>query len=415
MTSPVATRLSNHIPRVLFDLRTRARSGVFRVGVQWLLDLAAAAIPVHLVCYDDEFRRILDDVACDLGHNPDLPYVTRLPRGFQILRTEPAIADLIASGQFYLYISPHYLTDAAVHIASITGAYDALCFKHYDLYQTDSMLRRTLSKHEWGALSARTAELESVHCVESHGNMEQRYTQLAMRDNLLGPGLCLAPSDTAYRDLIKYVPGAAPTMRIYRPYPFETNTRQITSDQIHAPYVLHIGRDRSHKALDILFDVARTQISGNGVPIRVLFAGVVSDVDVSRLRRTIEEERLDNICKVLNEVSTPVLRMAISAASALVSCSGEEGFSLPVAEALVLDVPIVSRTVVPALEPFAPAAHYFEGQPGLIEHLNAAQKGNLARPSALVPGLSGKVAALRTNLADVVSDLSPQSATQCWA
>jgi glycosyltransferase involved in cell wall biosynthesis len=114
-----------------------------------------------------------------------------------------------------------------------------------------------------------------------------------------------------------------------------------------APYLLALGRFDPHKNLPRLIAAfARTRFAARGGELR-LGGGTVA-----RLRAP-GVGPLPRGVRVLGRLDQAGLERALAGATALVQASLVEGFGLPVAEALVAGVPVVSSPI-PAVTEFGP-------------------------------------------------------------
>ena len=115
-----------------------------------------------------------------------------------------------------------------------------------------------------------------------------------------------------------------------------------------APYLLAVGRFDRHKNLPRLIDAfTRTTFAAQGG--RLLLAGGTSE----ELRR-LGVAAVPPSVHVLGHVDQAGMEDAMAGATALVQASLAEGYGLPVAEALLAGVPVVSSPV-PAVTEFGPA------------------------------------------------------------
>ena len=113
-------------------------------------------------------------------------------------------------------------------------------------------------------------------------------------------------------------------------------------------YVLAVGRFDRHKNLPRLVEAfTQTRFAAGGGGLR-LAGGTVSEL------RALGVDSVPGGVSVLGRLDTAGVERALAGATALVQASLAEGYGLPVAEALLAEVPVVSSPV-PAVTEFGPA------------------------------------------------------------
>jgi glycosyltransferase involved in cell wall biosynthesis len=148
-----------------------------------------------------------------------------------------------------------------------------------------------------------------------------------------------------------------------------------------ADRVMFVGRDAPHKNLDRLVrGFATTDFAAAGA---VLTLAGVDGAAVSRLRALAEQH--DVHVELPGVVSQPELELLLASATLLVQPSLEEGFGLPVAEAMAAGIPVAISTA-PALLEITRGAPIESFDPLDVDAIAAAIDHVAASPAA-VPSL----------------------------
>jgi glycosyltransferase involved in cell wall biosynthesis len=122
--------------------------------------------------------------------------------------------------------------------------------------------------------------------------------------------------------------------------------RARRSDSVRAERVMFIGRDAPHKNLDRLVRAfAATDFAANGA---VLTLAGVDGAATTRLQQLAHRHRVR--VELPGIVSQPELEQLLASTTLLVQPSLEEGFGLPVAEALAAGIPVAISTAPALLE-----------------------------------------------------------------
>jgi glycosyltransferase involved in cell wall biosynthesis len=160
----------------------------------------------------------------------------------------------------------------------------------------------------------------------------------------------LCPSQFARRQIERDLGVPAESVTVVR-YPLDgeaaATVRRLRSPA-QPPFVLYVGRFAAHKNVDRLVRAfARTQFAAAGGRLRLVGG---SATEAARLGSRLEQERIGSVDPG-GVVSEDERIRLLATCSALVQPSLEEGFGLPVLEALAAGIPVAASPtgVVPEL------------------------------------------------------------------
>ncbi|NLL84641.1 MAG: glycosyltransferase family 4 protein [Lentisphaerae bacterium] len=121
-------------------------------------------------------------------------------------------------------------------------------------------------------------------------------------------------------------------------------------------YLLYLGSDRPHKNLDVLLRMVAVDKEAQLVPLVV--AGLQSDTP--HLRRKVAEMGLAGRVVIAGEVAESDLPALYAGARAFLFPSFDEGFGLPLLEAMACGTPVICSTIAPFRETGGGAALFVD-------------------------------------------------------
>ena len=181
----------------------------------------------------------------------------------------------------------------------------------------------------------------------------------------------IAPSEYAKKQIVQYtdIPAAKINVVYEAPKTFAPTKSQTNAQNhppISAPYFLHIGTLAKHKNLVTLIEAFALLVQKNSIDPSiklVLVGGAPSSVysnDEPNIKAVIQKHNLQNRVVLTGYVSSDAVANWYSGAMGYVFPSRNEGFGLPILEAMCYKLPVIAANNSCLPEIGQAAARYFD-------------------------------------------------------
>lgn len=189
------------------------------------------------------------------------------------------------------------------------------------------------------------------------------------------PNVHLAPiSQTVASQVAELFPSAAKSCSpIAIGYDEKLFEPRACSNQQRAPYALLVGGDDPRKNM-IKFAKAFCEWYQKGAVLNLKIVCRISDATRDKIMEIARLYRLDGVIEILGHVSDAYLGDLTKTAALAVMPSSDEGFGLPVLEAMACGVPVVSSDIPTSREIGGDLLYYFDPDKpeSIVEALDAA-------------------------------------------
>lgn len=359
--------------KVVFDMRTRLLTGIYRYGSTILEHLGkllpGTDIKLYVLYRPDTQRQAIEK----LSHSLPKEYVelvavsddyNRIPRSLWIRNW------VIREG-IGLYYSVDFLVDKDLPIPFVYTVHDLLLYKYPTVfYRDDEAFQVKFGIDEFALMERDLRQIEA--CIpDNHASPDAvpsitRYIWAMSRFLAEKSRHVITSSQSSKEDIVQnlsippskvsVIPAAADTGYFY-PRPNDEAMIVVQKYGLSQNYCLGVGLDLKHKRLSWLLEVLalyRDRFPGDA---RVVIVGKYDNLDW-RLEE-VASLGLDQLVVFTGRVSDDELACLYSNAQALIIPSLDEGFGLPTVEALLCGTEVIVPDTRVLREVAGPCGHYF--------------------------------------------------------
>jgi glycosyltransferase involved in cell wall biosynthesis len=334
------------MPRIAFDLRTTHLSGIYRYGTSLLKSmepLLPGAGAELFVLYRPGMRCLLLD---EIGSASDNMEFVEVKGDYGFIRDSAWLRGWLLREGVDLYYSAHYLVDPELPVPFVYTIHDLIRIKYPDFSYTDQSFVDKFGMEEFSRMREALQELNGAEptdtaCSAGRGIFYNYF--LAINHCLKEKATHIATvSNTVRRDLLALlsIPASKVTVvsnavdaEVFHPRPSREVAQVLQKFGIGGPYCLYVGTGHKHKRLAwFLESLARHK---NLLPAKGRLVLVGSHYDLHPgLQALIDARGLGKSVVFTGRVSDEELACLYSGTQVLIVSSVDEGFCLPVLEAL---------------------------------------------------------------------------------
>lgn len=345
---------------VLLDLRARATTGIFRVGLGWANELAGDdEIQLTLLCSATQ-RPLMEDVYA----NDTTRLCITEASPFSAPPNAVIPSEVRHSAASSVYVTPHYELPYEMLPRTIVGAWDDILIDEsavVDLEDEESVRFRIER-----SLSAADAVVTASQA--SADRLVSRDASLARKIHIVRP---FPPSP----------PFAPPSNTTYN------QPMRLGGARLPGQYLLAVSRHKPHKRLETLiraWDSAKRPSHDGDRPLLILL-GVAAE-ELPSLMAIVGHYGVADTVYPIRHVPQHELVGAYQRASGVVSPSSKEGFNLPLHEAVRCDTPLIASEIDVHREFFTGVAHFYDtdDEAALAQLITRSLAGSLKKPSQLM-------------------------------
>jgi len=351
--------------RIAFDLRTRHKSGVFRYGFSLLAGISRICCERswQLDVYTDAYTlRFLFDSDVNLASKCEV-----IRDDFLFLRKSTELRSRMVSRNTDVYFTPYYLFDLCIEMPVVFTFYDFIRLRHPSLEDmSDEGFALNFGESEFEFLRASLARLEGEPVPQPTGRVFQTFFERQTRAQMARAAKCVTLTRAVAEEVccaygvkddhLAIVPGGV-NLQIFTRTSRERAAATWTKYSVQQlRYLLYVGLTRGRKRFDWVlksFQSAVTEARSDALLVVVgMHCAVCSELSA-------ESASGRGKIIVTGFVSDDELAHLYSGAAALVVPSAEEGFCLPVLEALCCGAEVIAPDIGPIREVAESAAHFF--------------------------------------------------------
>jgi glycosyltransferase involved in cell wall biosynthesis len=381
------------MPRIAFDLRTTHLSGIYRYGTSLLKSmepLLPGAGAELFVLYRPGMRCLLLD---EIGSASDCMEFVEVEDDYGFIRDSAWLRGWLLREGVDLYYSAHYLVDPELPVPFIYTIHDLIRVKYPDFSYTDQSFVDKFGMEEFSRMREALQELMGAvpahtACSADRGVFYNYF--LAINHCLKEKATHIVTvSNTVRQDLLTLlsIPASKVTVvsnavdpGVFYPRPSRDVAQVLQKFGIGGPYCLYVGTGHKHKRLAwFLESIARYKnlLPANG---KLVLVGSHYDLHPG-LQALIDAQGLGRVVVFTGRVSDEVLACLYSGAQALVVSSVDEGFCLPVLEALACRTEVIVSNISVFREIIGIHGHFYTLADGdaLARSMLEALNGTLAR------------------------------------
>jgi glycosyltransferase involved in cell wall biosynthesis len=360
--------------RIAFDVRTRLLTGMYRYG-STLLEHVGKCLPgtdvkVSVLYRPDTQQQAIEELSRSLpADHFELLAVSdnhsRIPRSLWI-------RDWVAREHIELYYSIDFVVDKELSVPFVYTVHDLLLLKYPSVFYNDDETFRAKFGLEEFALMER--DLQSIQSyIPAHTDFLNgtpsitRYIGAMSRYLAEQSKHIITSSQGSKEDIIQQlsvpaskisvIPAAADSSLFY-PRAHEEAMPVLEKYGLSENYCLGVGLDLKHKRLSWLMEVLAQCCNELPANARVVIVGRYDNLDL-RLKQ-VRDLGLENLVVFPGRINDEELACLYSKAKALVVPSLDEGFGLPILEALMCRTEVIVPDTKVLREVAGSCGHFYE-------------------------------------------------------
>jgi glycosyltransferase involved in cell wall biosynthesis len=254
------------------------------------------------------------------------------------------------------------------------------------IHRLDALLvQRIAPWPKWGFRVVLTVhDLTPIKLASQYGSLRDVFVRLLTRVSVLASDLVLTPCEAVAEEVATYAGQDRSKFVAYfngvdRKHfaPSVSTGKKESSQGIESSYLLACGAIERRKCVETLIKAYAE--FGNSRPRHLVVIGSVRDPDyAAELRSLVSSVGLAEAVDFRGFVTEQELVDLYRNATVFVAASSDEGFNMPVLEAMACQVPVICSDIAPHRELFAGAAAFFK--PNDVASLTAVLRRVLADP-----------------------------------
>lgn len=332
----------NVVMKIIIDLRTLHKTGIYRYGLSMLKALKSLDffqkhdVKIVIKSWDDYekypwFR--------ELGK-----YVVIISDDFRYIRCSKTLQELCVFWKADVYYSMNYLIDLELPIKKIVTIHDLIGVTNSQFQYTDVEFIEKFGENEY--------ELIKKEMITKKKNFTERRNLIYnyLKNYFFNAGKAVeyvvTVSETSKKNIIKNLGIDAEKVRVtYNGVDDKVFNRRwkTQENQIkNIKYLLYVGAKKKHKRFDFL--IRALGMIGSTASFELVVVGKKDEFEYT-YHDLIQKNELANRIKFVSEIDDYELAKLYINACALVVTSQEEGFCLPILEALKCGTTVIAPDI----------------------------------------------------------------------
>lgn len=328
--------------KIIIDLRTLHKTGIYRYGLSMLKALKSLDffqkhdVKIVIKSWDDYekypwFR--------ELGK-----YVVIISDDFRYIRCSKTLQELCVFWKADVYYSMNYLIDLELPIKKIVTIHDLIGVTNSQFQYTDVEFIEKFGENEY--------ELIKKEMITKKKNFTERRNLIYnyLKNYFFNAGKAVeyvvTVSETSKKNIIKNLGIDAEKVRVtYNGVDDKVFNRRwkTQENQIkNIKYLLYVGAKKKHKRFDFL--IRALGMIGSTASFELVVVGKKDEFEYT-YHDLIQKNELANRIKFVSEIDDYELAKLYINACALVVTSQEEGFCLPILEALKCGTTVIAPDI----------------------------------------------------------------------